>query len=278
MSSEQPTIDERGVRGAPLQDDRLRQAPVQAASGPGATLQPAAVGRAAAHASAEAGAGDYGRFEDDDDWLEQPEELPRRPRRRLLTPLPLSLLGVLLVACGFIGGVLVEKGQSSSSSPASGAGAGLASRLAGLRAGASGTGAGGAGTGGASRAGAGGLAGAFAGAGGGATAGQVTFVSGSTLYVTTAEGNTVRVSTSPGSTVTKTVKASVSGIHPGETVVVTGSNTNGTISAESIRVGGGAGGGLGALGALLGGSGGGSHAGAGGSKGSGGEPALFGGG
>ncbi len=44
------------------------------------------------------------------------EELARRPRRRLLgtggNPIPLALLGVLLIACGFIGGVLVEKGQS----------------------------------------------------------------------------------------------------------------------------------------------------------------------
>ncbi len=178
------------------------------------------------------------RFEEDhDDWLEEPEELPRRPRRRLLTPLPLALLGVLLVACGFIAGVLVEKGQSSSTS-ATGASAGVASRIAALRgASGAGSGAGAAGTSGAGRSGAGGFAGAFAGAGGGATAGQVAFISGSTLYVTTAEGNTVKVTTSPGSTVTKTVKASVSGIHPGETVIVTGSNTNGTISAESIRVG-----------------------------------------
>jgi hypothetical protein len=230
MSSEQPTIDEPEVRGAPLQDD---------------------------------------------DWLEESDQLPRRPRRRLLTPLPLSLLAVLLAACGFIGGVLVEKGQGSSS-PASGAGAGLASRIAALRGASSVGGAGAPGAGGlragASRAGAGGLAAAFA---GGATAGQVAFVSGSTLYVTTPEGNTVKVATSPGSTVTKTVKASVSGIHPGETVVVTGSNTNGTISAESIRIAGAGGGG--GLGALFGGSGGGGgHAAASGSGGSGGEPALFG--
>ncbi len=223
------------------------------------------------------------RFEEHDDWLEEPEDLPRRPRRRLLAPLPLSLLGVLLVACGFIAGVLVEKGQGSST-PAGGTGAGLASRIAALRggsstatgssAGASSAGSSGAGSDGAARSGAGGFAGALG--GGGATAGQVAFVSGSTLYVTTAEGNTVKVMTSPGSTVTKTVTASVSEIHPGETVVVTGTNMNGTISAESIRVG--AGGGLGGVGALFGGSGRGSGSGGSGSGGggSGGEPALFG--
>ena len=47
-----------------------------------------------------------------DDWVEEYEEqLPHRPRRRLMTPFNLSLLGVLLVAGGFIGGVFVEKGQ-----------------------------------------------------------------------------------------------------------------------------------------------------------------------
>ncbi|HTZ65751.1 MAG TPA: hypothetical protein VMB51_16755 [Solirubrobacteraceae bacterium] len=227
------------------------------------------------------------RFEEHDDWLEEPDELPRRPRRRLLTPLPLSLLGVLLVACGFIGGVLIEKGQGSSTSAGGAGAAGLASRFAALRGGsgtaagsgasssstgASGAGSSGAGSSGAARSGAGGFAGALA--GGGATAGQVAFVSGSTLYVTTAEGNTVKVKTSPGSTVTKTVTASVSGIHPGETVVVTGANTNGTISAESIRVG--AGGGLGGIGALFGGSGRSARGSGSGSAGSGGEPALFG--
>ena len=57
--------------------------------------------------------------------------------------------------------------------------------------------------------------------------------------MTNAEGNTVKVTTSPASTVTKTVKADVKGIHPGETVLVTGAaGANGAISAESIRVGG----------------------------------------
>ena len=66
-----------------------------------------------------------------------PEELPPRPRRRLLgaggNPISLALLGVLLLACGFIGGVLVEKGQTSSSAAGSGAAAGLAARFAALR-------------------------------------------------------------------------------------------------------------------------------------------------
>lgn len=212
-------------------------------------------------------------------WLEDPiEELPPRPRRRLLAPVPLALAGVLLIACGFIAGVLIEKGQTSSGSPGAGGAAGLASRFAALR-GASGTGFGTS----AGASAAGGSASTVGGGGGGrggATIGQVAYVEGHTLYVTDAEGNTLEVKTSPASTVTKTVKADVKGIRPGETVIVTGtSGSSGAIDAESIRVGGETGG----LGALFGARGagtrgdsrGGGGTEAGGSSG-GGDPALFG--
>lgn len=194
---------------------------------------------------------------------EQLEELPVRPRRRLLTPVPLTLLGVLLIACGFIAGVLIEKGQTSTGSSAGGAGAaGLASRFAALR-GSSGGGSSASASGSASGAGA---SGAPGGSGGGATIGQVAYVAGSTLYVTDAEGNTVKVSTSAASTVTKTVKAEVKDIRPGETVLVTGAaGAHGTVSAESIHVGSTAGSGLGAL-----------FGSPGRSTSGGGEPALFG--
>jgi hypothetical protein len=203
----------------------------------------------------------YGPSEDEQEWVEE-AELPPRPRRRLLSPVPLALLGVLLAACGFVGGVLVEKGQTSSSSSASGAASSLASRFAALRGGATGA------TGSSGASGFGG--------GAGATAGSVAFISGDTLYVTTSEGNTVKVTTSPGTTVTKTVKGEVKAIHPGETVTITGAtSSNGAVSAESIRIGAGAGGGLSALfGAGAGAAGKGAGSKAGGS--SGGEPALFG--
>jgi hypothetical protein len=216
----------------------------------------------------------------EEEWLEDSSEgeLPRRPRRRLLgvggNPIALALTGVLLVACGFIGGVLVEKDQSSSSS-AGGDALGLASRFAALH--------GAAGTGASSSAGLGrgasGGAGAsqFGGGGGGAgaTIGQVAYVSGHTLYVTTSEGNTVKVTTSAVSTVSKTVKSDAKGIHPGETVIVTGSpGANGSVSAESIRVSeAGASAGLGALFGARGGA----SEGSGGARGGGGGPALFGG-
>jgi hypothetical protein len=169
-------------------------------------------------------------------WEDEPE-LPPRPRRRLLTPLTGSLLGVLLAALGFIGGVLVQKGQEGSSGTTSARGA-FASRLAGLKTGA-----------GASAKGAAGSAfGAFGGARANATTGTVTFIQGKTLYVETTEGATVKVQTSAAAAVTKTVKGSVGSIKPGETVVVTGSKgSNGAVQAESIRVGSAAGAGIGAL-------------------------------
>ncbi len=222
-----------------------------------------------------------------DTWAqERLEELPPRPRRRLLgtdgNPIFLALLGVLLIACGFIGGVLVEKGETSSSS--SSGTAGLASRFAALRsaagAGSTATGNGSTssatdgGAAGGNGSGGGGFAGRFGGLGGagGATIGEVSYISGSTLYVTNAEGNTVKVTTSPASSITKTIKADVHGIHPGETVVVRGTKgSGGAVSAESISVnaaGVGLGGG-GGLGALFGGGG----AGRGGAAGGG----LFGG-
>ena len=184
-----------------------------------------------------------GPLAEEDEFVERSEELPRRPRHRLLTPLPVALLVVLMTACGFIGGVLVEKGEGSSNASAA-TGSALASRFAALRAAAGGS-TGGAGASGGAR-GFGGLGGL---AGGGATVGQVAFIRGDTLYVTTSEGNTVKVTTSAGSTVTKTVKSDVKKIHPGETVIVTGSKgEDGAVAAESVRVSeGGEGAGLGAL-------------------------------
>jgi len=208
------------------------------------------------------------------EWLEEPEELlPRRPRRRLIgaggNPLALALLAVLLAACGFIGGVLIEKGETSSSSSGGSAASSLASRFRALRGGtsaASGSGAGGAGA-------------SAAGASSGftrPTAGTVAYLDGGTLYVTNAEGNTVKVTTSDATSVTKTVKASVEGIHPGETVTISGeTGANGAVSAESISVGSSGG----ALSALFGGGGGGGASGRSGASSSrGSEPSLFGGG
>jgi hypothetical protein len=193
----------------------------------------------------------YEPIEEADEWSQEPEspELPRRPRRRLLgvgaSPIPLALIGVLLIAGGFIAGVQVQKGQTSSGSAGS-APASLASRFAALGGGTSSIGKTSS-TGGAS----GGFPGASAG-GGRPTTGTVAYLAGDTLYVTNSEGNTVKVKTSAGTSVTKTVKTKVKRIFPGETVTVTGvTSAGGTVSAESISVGSSSSSGLAAL---LGGS------------------------
>jgi hypothetical protein len=198
-------------------------------------------------------------LEEQDAWPEESEELPPRPRRRMLTPLPLALLAALAIACGFIAGVLVEKGQSGSTSATGAGGGAFASRLAALRGGTGSSAGGPAATSGSSlgsgsaatgtASGSLGVAGAGSGGSdgsdGSATVGQVAYADKGTLYVTTSEGNTVKVTAAAGAGVTKTVKTSIEAIHPGETVLVAGSSgPNGAISASSIRVGS-AGGGLG---------------------------------
>jgi len=179
---------------------------------------------------------DYEHAEQESEWLDDESELPRRPRRRLLTPIPLALLAVLLIACGFIGGVLVQKGQGGTASPGGGASGfpSLSALKGSLPAGAPG------GTSSSGGSGAKGGASNFpgiAGGGGGVTTGEVAYVRGNTLYVTDSQGHTVKVKAAAGSKVTKTVSTKASSIHPGATVVVLGSKAkNGSISASSISV------------------------------------------
>ncbi len=188
-------------------------------------------------------------YDTEEAWLEEPEEeLPRRPRRRLLgvgrNPIPVTLLVVLLLACAFFAGVEVEKGQTSS-----GSGTGLPAGFAGLRgrlaAGStssgssarSSSGGGFPGAGGAIGSGAGGFPGVGGLAGGGVTIGEVSFASGDTLYVTSGEGNTIKVTVPAGTKVSKTVTTNVRSVHPGDTVIVRGSqNKNGSFNASSIAV------------------------------------------
>jgi hypothetical protein len=141
-------------------------------------------------------------YEPDDD------ELPRRPRRRTVTPVTVALAAVVIAAAGFIGGVQVQK-RSQPSRPAA-------------------TAAFGAGAGGA-RQGAGGQA------GGSATVGQVANVKGSTIYVTGADGTTTRVKTNSNSKVTRTAVSKPGAIHPGDSVIVQGTtSSSGTVTASQI--------------------------------------------
>lgn len=152
----------------------------------------------------------------DESWTAELEELPPRPRRKLLTPLSGALLAVLIAAGGFIGGVLVEKGQTGGGQSNSFAAA--ASRLGGAADGGAGA--------------------PFGGRGGGQgtpTVGKVSSEEGRILYVTTPQGGTVRVKVPVGESVSKTITTSVHSIHPGENVVVQGSKgKGGAVNATSV--------------------------------------------
>ncbi len=132
-------------------------------------------------------------------------ELPRRPRRKLATPLTAALAAVLIAALGFIGGVQVQKSSADAAPPAAGGfsrgGAGFAPQQQQS----------------------------------GATVGTVANVDGKTLYVTDSSGNTIRVKTSSGSKVTRTAVSKVGAVHPGDTVIVQGEkSSSGTVKATSV--------------------------------------------
>jgi hypothetical protein len=164
-------------------------------------------------------------YEEEEAWdgAGEDEELPARPRRRLVTPVTLGLTAVVIAAGGFIGGVEVQKHQGGSSSTggaASGLPAGFAARLGG----------------GGARGGTTAQGGAATGAAGDFTTGSVANKHGSTLYVTDSSGDTIRVKTNSSSKVTRTAAASANGVYPGDTVIVTGTkHSDGTITASSIR-------------------------------------------
>jgi hypothetical protein len=183
------------------------------------------------------------------DWEpEDDEPLPKRPRRRLVTPVSAALAGAIVAALGFIGGVEVQKGQDDGSS--GNAAAAQAS---------AGAGGGGAGRGGF---GGGGGGGQFGGAGAtgqsAPTVGSVANKKGSTLYVKDSDGNLVKVKTTSHSKINRTASTSTGAIHPGDTVIVQGTTSkDGTVTATQVNAtASGATGGLGGLFGRFGGGGG----------------------
>lgn len=155
-------------------------------------------------------------------WYPETNELPPRPRTRLLTPMTATLTLVLVTACGFVGGVLVQKGQATSAATVTGAGA--------SRFGATGA-SGATGLGGGGR-----FAALFGGAAGSrGTVGTVSNINGSKLYVTTAAGTMVQVDMTSASKVTKSQSVGRGAIRPGDSVVISGiTATNGTVTASSV--------------------------------------------
>jgi hypothetical protein len=175
---------------------------------------------------------------EDEEWYDPGDELPPRPRRRLLTPATGVLAAVLLAGAGFIGGVEVQKHQGGSATATGGPGAAA--------------GAGPGGPGGFRGAGAagGGPPGSAGGGAGAPTVGTVSSAHGGVLYVKDASGTTVRVQTTSTSKIVRTAGSSVRAVHPGDTVVVQGTTAkDGTVKATRVSAtaagAGGPGGGFG---------------------------------
>ncbi len=179
---------------------------------------------------------------DDQRWDDDDDDLPVRPVRKRLGPLSLILVGAVIAAGAFYGGVMEEKHQVSGTTVSSAAARRTTTSTT-TAAGRTGTttGAGAAGAG----AGAAGAGAAGAGAAGpGATLGTVKLVDGNNVYVQDATGTITKVATTGQSTISITSTGTVASIKPGDTVVVTGTTgADGTVTASAVRdVGAGAGG------------------------------------
>jgi collagen type III alpha len=137
----------------------------------------------------------------------------------------LGLIGAVLLAGGFVGGIAVGKHNSNSTTSSSNAAPGSGTRSRGGYAG--GLGGGTAGT-------TGGANGGTGTARGGVT-GTITAVNGSTLTITDSTGKTVTVTTSPQTTVTIGKTGAVSDLAAGAQVTVLGTpDSSGNITARSV--------------------------------------------
>lgn len=179
------------------------------------------------------------------DALDDPtgDQLPGRPRNRILNRVTLPLLAVLVAAAGFLGGIEVEKGHGSTSASTASA------RFAGFGATASGSGRAGAARGGfGARSGtgtrSGGLpggasaggapTGGFGGAGGGTT-GTISSVSGRTIYLKETSGTTIKVTLTSATSLKKDLAVSRNLVRPGDEITVEGiTGSGGSIKASSI--------------------------------------------
>jgi hypothetical protein len=159
----------------------------------------------------------------DDDW----DDVPITPRARM--PRITKLLVLLTVAlAAFAAGIFAQRHWGAKTTSGTG---GSFSPPAGFSLPSSG----GAGdTGAAVRGGSRGFQTAF----GGLTTGQVDYIKGRALYVTDSSGNTVKVTVPKGVTVSTSVTTGLRSVHPGDTVVVTGSTLkNGAVRARSVSIG-----------------------------------------
>ena len=160
------------------------------------------------------------------------EELATRPPRAKLPRVTLALTAGILVAAGFVGGVLVQKhlGGSGSGARASSLASSFAAAarrcrwrrrrlrrrlLGGIRRRYGGLG-----------------------SGGSSISGSITVVSGNTLYVTASNGTVYTVTTSGSTTVKVSSTSSLSQLKPGQTVTISGTQgSGGTVTATTITAG-----------------------------------------
>ncbi|MHB8510687.1 MAG: DUF5666 domain-containing protein [Actinomycetota bacterium] len=146
---------------------------------------------------------------------------PARFKRRF-NFIQTGLVMLLIASLGFYGGVRLEKAQAANSAAASLRSA-FQRRFGG--------------------AGAGGLSSLFGGGGGGAVSGTVKLVDGKTIYITDPSGNITQVTTTSASSYSKTSKATLKDIKPGDSVSVDGqTGSDGTVTATRVTDNGASGG------------------------------------
>ena len=169
-------------------------------------------------------------FRDD---VDEPDEMPTRASRRVVTAWTMVFAALVLAGVGFVAGIQMEKHNEP---PTTGLPAGLAA-FANARNGAfPGAGAfANRGANAATNTGAAGANGATQAPASSGTTGQIKLVDGSNIYITTSDGSTVEVTTTPTSKVTKSVAGAVGDLKAGDTVTVQGAaGSDGTIAATSI--------------------------------------------
>lgn len=141
------------------------------------------------------------------DAVTEPAPRPRRVRRKLNTPLNLALAAVLIAVVAFWIGGMVQDGESDSAAPGVPSFADMPQ----------------------------GGAGAPAGGGDSAARGEITSLSGDTLYVASSDGTTVKVEVKQNADVTRNANTKASKLRPGDTVTVSGkTNKAGVVKADSV--------------------------------------------
>ena len=155
-----------------------------------------------------------------DDIVADPTLVTELRRRRAITPVTRALLAVVVAGGAFLGGILVQKSQTKSTST-SALPSGVPANIAALFGGGTPT--------------------TVAGSGGSATTGAtqtfgtIKLVDGKNVYVSDAQGNVVRVATNGSTKITVNQDATVDKLKPSTSVIVQGTRgSDGTITATSI--------------------------------------------